>query len=482
MMAESYQASPGDQGNPSYTFLPHSQDGFYLESPGVIAVTIAGEVVGRITSAGFQSFLSNPGEINVKSAPYLAKGDGSTDDTAAIQAAIDAAYRTNDKTVFLPCATYRVTQLRMFPGVSLVGGGVGSPGGNFTGTVLEQPNGVNKSLIINDPTVLTATLYWHWSEIRHMQLRKVTGATDTIGCAIEVNCRGGESLNFTDLTIADFPEYGIRFNRGAVPLNLYDLHFFRNKGGGVRLTRTGSDTYQMVRLCTISGDGNGDGGEGHGTALIHLGPGGATMEVFDIDNVKAECGTAGQADVILLDNMLGSPVYVRGVSAIGVGATGNSICRIITGSVRLFLTNCKAAGYTHFINDVLGSRNIANGGVVNPCWLAYHTNANEQWEVSPTSGLMLGSGTPIKRHLSGTNTPSLGTINAGVVATFTITVTGAAAADSTYANPAGGDPGTGLIWCARVSANNTVTVRVLNPTGDNIATSDVLWRADVWKH
>lgn len=95
-------------------------------------------------------------------------------------------------------------------------------------------------------------------------------------------------------------------------------------------------------------------------------------------------------------------------------------------------------------------------------------------DTSSTSG--------ISRTLSATSTPALGTINAGTVATFNITVTGAdtGANQEAYASP-DGDPGAGLIWSARVSGTNTVQVRVANPTSGNIITNNVLWRAGVWK-
>ena len=48
-----------------------------------------------------------PVGINVKDAPYSAKGDGVADDTAAIQAAIRAC--PAGKAVFLPAGTYRTT-------------------------------------------------------------------------------------------------------------------------------------------------------------------------------------------------------------------------------------------------------------------------------------------------------------------------------------------------------------------------------------
>ncbi|MBW8840718.1 MAG: gluconolaconase, partial [Sphingomonadales bacterium] len=58
-----------------------------------------------------------------------AKGDGRTDDTAAIQAAIDAAAsRSGDGIVFLPSGRYRLTRtLFVWPGVRLFGVGATRP-------------------------------------------------------------------------------------------------------------------------------------------------------------------------------------------------------------------------------------------------------------------------------------------------------------------------------------------------------------------
>jgi hypothetical protein len=54
---------------------------------------------------------SGDGSTNVQSAPFNAVGDGSTDDTAAIQAAIDAT--ANDGVVFLPPGNYSVNRLNV---------------------------------------------------------------------------------------------------------------------------------------------------------------------------------------------------------------------------------------------------------------------------------------------------------------------------------------------------------------------------------
>ena len=62
--------------------------------------------------------------VNVKAPPYNAKGDGTTDDTAAIQAAITAV--ASGGTIFLPAGTYKVTAtltLDTLQGVTIRGAG-----------------------------------------------------------------------------------------------------------------------------------------------------------------------------------------------------------------------------------------------------------------------------------------------------------------------------------------------------------------------
>lgn len=62
-----------------------------------------------------QRFPAGSGVINVRLAPYHAKGDGTTDDTAALQKAIDD-WQGSGRTIYLPAGTYMVCKpLRYTP-------------------------------------------------------------------------------------------------------------------------------------------------------------------------------------------------------------------------------------------------------------------------------------------------------------------------------------------------------------------------------
>jgi hypothetical protein len=60
---------------------------------------------------------------NVKAAPYNAKGDGSTDDTAAIQAAYNACHAAGGGCVYLPASTYRTNALTTYANTTTLGDG-----------------------------------------------------------------------------------------------------------------------------------------------------------------------------------------------------------------------------------------------------------------------------------------------------------------------------------------------------------------------
>src|SRR5215469_1684230 len=91
---------------------------------------------------------SNPSAINVLS--FGAKGDDKTDDTKAIQAAIDQGYKTG-AVVFFPAASYRVSQLVLRQGSVLNGVSSGTYPDNATiagSSVLVRIGNTNKHVLL----------------------------------------------------------------------------------------------------------------------------------------------------------------------------------------------------------------------------------------------------------------------------------------------------------------------------------------------
>lgn len=97
------------------------------------------------------------------------------------------------------------------------------------------------------------------------------------------------------------------------------------------------------------------------------------------------------------------------------------------------------------------------------------------------SGIVIGGGTRTVFHASNSSILSFGTITANDADELTFTLTGAVVGDTAYTSP-NGDPGSNLIWSARVSAANTVAVRLANVSTANVLTTDRTWRVDIWRH
>lgn len=99
-------------------------------SPGYARVGAAGAVATRPLSGALVSLGGETGSVDgwFSVADYGAAGDGTTDDTAALQAALDDAAANGGGVVWVPAGTYRVTATLTndADGVSVVGTGEGS--------------------------------------------------------------------------------------------------------------------------------------------------------------------------------------------------------------------------------------------------------------------------------------------------------------------------------------------------------------------
>jgi hypothetical protein len=273
----------------------------------------------------------------------------------SIQQAINLASSRGGGVVLVPSGRYVLSQIILRYGVSLKGLGM-NPAPHGEGTTLEQAPGVNADFIVSD-TNLSPTDNQHWSVISNLRIKGNEGG-NTRGSGIHFNSRTGEGTKLEHLLIVGFPESGVTLSRGAVPFYADDIHLFRNGRYGIDISRTPYDPNQLVKLSMISGDDNG-------IALIHIGSSGGMLnaESYLIEGVKAEKHTPGkQNDVILLDNMNGSPVVVLGVGAQNTsGEQADAIIRVDGRSARLFylgLSHDKNWAYT--INDTVSHHALPN--------------------------------------------------------------------------------------------------------------------------
>lgn len=142
---------------------------------------------------------------------YGAVGDGETDDTAAIQECIDAAY-TQSKNVFFPAGTYRVNILSqkdysLLPvsGVKLFGAGVGST-------------------IINFDTQISATDVFRFNNVDHAEIAELTvttpdpGNLDTVASTSWYPCAfkflGSDDCKLTNVRVEHMRQ-GIKVGSGT---------------------------------------------------------------------------------------------------------------------------------------------------------------------------------------------------------------------------------------------------------------------------
>lgn len=110
--------------------------------------------------------------------------------------------------------------------------------------------------------------------------------------------------------------------------------------------------------------------------------------------------------------------------------------------------------------------------------LAIYDSGNNVNLQSGVAGTAIGGGALIQKQVYATGSLSFGAISAGAIATATITVTGAVASKPVKLGPPAAIEA-GLIWCAAVTAANTVTISVHNTTASPITPATATWSAEV---
>jgi len=321
-------------------------------------VSLGGAMIAKSALAGpIQHNSTASNLINVKY--FGAAGDGVTDDTAAIQAAIDS----RKGPVYVPPGNWIISQLELPTGMVLLGASAGTfP--NF-GTTLQQKPGTSLSLIV-PKTNIPINEWWHWVQIKDMHLRGDPNAT--AGCGIEATRRTGENFRVENVLMTTFSESGYRMTRGSTPGSIENCAAFSCGDYGFDLQRTGIDVWNQFTLRNISGDNNG-------FSLVRIKQMGSGEDQISISNVKAESTVVGrQENVIIIDAAFGSLISIKNVSVKPITPM-NSVVKIIKSSARLLVENyrCGAGIMPFWIDDASVGKQIARNtaltsALVNGYW------------------------------------------------------------------------------------------------------------------
>lgn len=423
-------------------------------------------------------------ERDIISAKDWATGDGTTDDTTALANAMTAAA---GKSLFFPDGTYLTTAalahntatgwtIKIYggPGAKLKLTGTTNKGFSITGTEGSTRGFVTiDGIQIESATSGASAAAIHLDGVADYQIHDIVispAAKFTNGIQLTGTQQGEISGGYISASV------GVKFEDGALATssNGCDMH-------GVSLNCS-SKNIEFNGVDTAFIHGNHLTGDGFGIDVVSGGSG-----VIDITSNHIEMTGAGSTglraasttnQLFVAGNTFSMPsgdtdLTINGGT--GHSFIGNLFLRLITLAAAadqiVFAFNLLPSGT--FTNNSTNIRIYGNVGNV--------INAKGDTQVDGTT---IGQGTKIVKHMSASRTdPGLGSIAANTTTTFTITVTGAGTqgSDMAFACP-DGDIGAAFVWSARVSALDTVTVRVANVTTGAATPTGQSWRADVWRH
>lgn len=375
---------------------------------------------------------------SVKASPYLAAGNGVADDTAAIQAAIDACTAAGGGVVYLPKGTYKITAaLVLKAGVSLVGDGS------------------------RVSTISASSVY---------PMIRASGTA-----AIFELLLADFALDNNNYHGADASSYLIDAT------GFYSCVFHRLKlSNGIRGIKFAGDAnglwggyYNTVYDCTLSGltvgcyaayGGNECGFvKGRLVDCTHgVWLGGATG--FSMFKTAIETGTGGVKLGNTTDNSDGTPA---GSMFSGVRMEGLTYgFEFIRESV------------THISGTYWG------GSVTNKYYegarAATGTGSSPSYEILDDAYFVIAGGSAIKKRQTTTASINPGTIAPGATVDSLVSIAGALTTDSVFVTPPAAIPA-GLIAMA-IPATGGVYVRLANITAAGIAPGPQTYRIDLHRN
>ncbi len=207
----------------------------------------AATVVKPTATVGNGRWLAlNPMDVTMRK--WGCKGDGSTDDTARLQAAIDFCYNSHadeHPVVKVGIGRYSITQVNMRNHVRIVGENESTSHSDVAlslgyGSEFIQPAGTNLDMFlwnilddggaISDAGIEYCSIRGGWTGIGD--------ATTTSGSAIKFDgCTPTQGVRIGNLLIANFAEDAVELTRHALPNTMYNI-WGRKLGGFVLHVKT----------------------------------------------------------------------------------------------------------------------------------------------------------------------------------------------------------------------------------------------------
>ncbi|MBT2248092.1 hypothetical protein JHV56_05175 [Arthrobacter sp. BHU FT2] len=320
MSAGSAQAAPGDKTSPN-TYVPLAEKGApsgvaALDASAKIQPAQLPDLSGVYVSKTPRARNASTGWVHV--ADFGALGDGASDDTGAIQAAIDLVASTRNRGALLfPPGDFRVSRLIWRKGVYGRGAGIAGFGTPNTqqGTRIRQLDNQNTDVICYDePASSNGRTYAGPAGLVDMEV--VGNATSTVGYCLNFTTPDGrpcsiqDTLTLQNLLLRGGAQGGVQFPAGGFPLHVTHVNCLWNGGPGIKYLRSSTGASQAIHFDNISGDGNVGG-------LIFIdNENNATAGEFLITNLKSEArinaafgNQAAQMNAVVL-NRCPAPVTI----------------------------------------------------------------------------------------------------------------------------------------------------------------------------
>jgi hypothetical protein len=444
---------------------------------------------------------------------YGAVGDGKTDETAALQAAIDAAGAAGGGAVLVPSGIYSTRTLTLHSRVHLIGTGIEA-------TILKLRDGTHDDLIrSHDFAKLTGTNrtagIFNWS-IRDLTLDG-NRARNRHGCGLRLygfgyllrdlrirQCR--QTGLYSEWSTGD-PEWspgGIDTPGDSMEAQVVNLKIHHCGAGGIVFrgphdsqflncvvydTTTCGVHVQQSKAFSATGCQFVNGhvwGEHRLAWKIEAG-------YVTLDNCVGEWAASAQVHVNADDTTITAGRFFGNPKARHVGIEIGTPGRVVYGTQIDARMADLVGGALRFTNEGGSSKIKAliyqtsgipySGNPSRTSLLELVVNGIEGGSTTalPRGPLAWNGGTPIVKHLSGTiSWAPLGVRHGSAIGT-TLTVPGASPGDTVAVGFSGAVP-VGALLVGAVTAPDTVAVTLLNQTGQTLLLSPGTLRADCWVH